>query len=47
MSYVPHTPDEIEQMLERIGVSGIEELFDSVPAALRRKAELKLPPALA
>jgi glycine dehydrogenase subunit 1 len=47
VSYVPHTPDEVEQMLGRIGVSSIEELFDSVPAALRKRAELKLPPALA
>jgi glycine dehydrogenase subunit 1 len=47
VSYVPHTPDEIERMLERIGVSSIEELFDSIPAALRQGAELKLPPALA
>jgi glycine dehydrogenase subunit 1 len=47
VSYLAHTSGEIEQMLERIGASSLEELFDSVPAALRRRAELKLPPALA
>jgi glycine dehydrogenase subunit 1 len=47
VSYLAHTSGEIEQMLERIGASSLEELFDSIPAALRRRAELKLPPALA
>jgi glycine dehydrogenase subunit 1 len=34
-------------MLERIGVASNEALFDVVPAPLRARAELKLPPALA
>ena len=46
MSYVPHTPDELRAMLERVGVASLEELFASVPAGLRSRAELKLPPAL-
>ena len=46
MSYVPHTKAEIESMLERIGLSSIEELFESVPASLRGRAELKLSPPL-
>jgi len=33
-------------MLARIGVASLEELFEGVPAALRSRAELKLPPAL-
>ena len=46
MSYVPHTPDELRAMLARVGVASQEELFASVPASLRSRAELKLPPAL-
>ncbi len=42
MSYIPHTPEEIRFMLERIGATSIEELFESVPAELRRRAGLKL-----
>ena len=33
-------------MLERVGVAGIDDLFDSIPQALRSRAELKLGPAL-
>ena len=33
-------------MLARIGVASLEELFADVPASLRTRAELKLPPAL-
>ena len=46
MSYVPHTPDELRAMLARVGVSSQDELMASVPAGLRSRAELKLPPAL-
>ena len=33
-------------MLERIGVSSLEDLFETVPQSLRRRAELKLPSPL-
>jgi glycine cleavage system P protein (glycine dehydrogenase) subunit 1 len=46
VSYVPHTPEEVRAMLARIGVASLEELFEAVPASLRSRAELKLPPAL-
>ncbi|MEE2703140.1 MAG: aminomethyl-transferring glycine dehydrogenase subunit GcvPA [Myxococcota bacterium] len=46
MSYVPHTPEEIRSMLEQIGANSIEELFEAVPAELRRRAGLKLPAPL-
>lgn len=46
MSYVPHTPDEIHTMLECIGVSRVEDLFDTIPRSLRQRAELKLPAPL-
>jgi glycine dehydrogenase subunit 1 len=46
VSYVPHTPEEVRAMLARIGVESLDELFEGVPAGLRSRAELKLPPAL-
>ena len=36
--YVPHTDDEIASMLEFVGVSSIDELFSSIPEALRLAA---------
>jgi glycine dehydrogenase subunit 1 len=46
VSYVPHTPDEIREMLERIGAPSVGALFDTIPSTLRARAELKLPPSL-
>ena len=46
MRYLPHTPEEIREMLAAIGVSSIDELFDSVPQAAQFKGNLNVPPAL-
>lgn len=47
MRYLPHTPEEIEEMLQAIGVGSVDELFSSIPAELRDKAKaLELEPAL-
>jgi glycine dehydrogenase subunit 1 len=46
LSYVLNTPDDQRAMLEQIGVKSIEELFHSIPAELRLKRPLKVPPAL-
>lgn len=35
MSYIPHTPDDIKQMLDTIGVPDINALFEEIPAELR------------
>jgi len=35
MPFIPHTDEEITQMLERIGVDSIDDLFDEIPAHLR------------
>ena len=35
MSYLPHTPEEREAMLEAIGVSTVDDLFSNVPEPLR------------
>ena len=40
--YCPHTPGEIREMLDTIGVSSVEELFAPIPAPLRSRP-LNLP----
>ena len=35
MPYISHTSEEVEKMLEVIGVSSIDELFDEIPQELR------------
>jgi glycine dehydrogenase subunit 1 len=44
--YVPHTEREIASMLEFIGLSSLDELFDCVPAALRLAGGLDIPGGL-
>ena len=34
MSYVPHTQQDVSQMLERIGIASVDQLFDEVPKGL-------------
>ena len=46
MSYVLNTPDDQKAMLAKIGVSSIEQLFANIPAELRLKRPLAIPPAL-
>ncbi|MDD5567992.1 MAG: glycine dehydrogenase, partial [Candidatus Omnitrophica bacterium] len=38
MSYVPHTEDDIRQMLKTIGVAGIDDLFKDIPCGLGPKS---------
>ncbi|HDD45275.1 MAG TPA: aminomethyl-transferring glycine dehydrogenase subunit GcvPA [Candidatus Desulfofervidus auxilii] len=38
MSYIPHTQEEVEEMLKIIGVSSIEELFVDIGEELRPKS---------
>lgn len=45
MRYLPHTQEEIRAMLQRIGVSAIDDLFAPIPDALRA-GELALEPQL-
>ncbi len=43
MPFIPHTEAEMRHMLETIGVSSIEDLFDEIPQALRCGAPQKVP----
>jgi glycine dehydrogenase subunit 1 len=46
IEYIPHTEDDIKEMLEAIGVSSIDELFSSIPFNKRLKRPLNLPAPL-
>lgn len=46
MPYLYNTPEDQQAMLEAIGAASIDQLFDCVPAELRRKSLLDLPPAM-
>jgi len=44
--YTPHTPADVAAMLEAIGVASVDDLFAHVPASLRSRARIELPPGL-
>ena len=46
MRYIPNSPDERAEMLQQIGVSSMENLFESIPADLRLRRSLNVPNAL-
>lgn len=46
MPFIPHTQNEIRDMLDTIGVGDIDALFDEIPANLRSRELSGLPDAL-
>lgn len=46
MPFIPHTEQDIQKMLEVIGVSSIDDLFDEIPAHLRAKPLNAVPEGL-
>jgi glycine dehydrogenase subunit 1 len=46
MPFIPHTDDDIREMLASIGVKQIDDLFDEIPAELRCGELDKVPPGL-
>ncbi len=46
MRFIPHTPSEVQHMLEVIGAPDLESLFQSIPEPLRLGRALDLTPAL-
>jgi glycine dehydrogenase subunit 1 len=46
MRFIPHTDDDVREMLAAVGVSNVSELFRDVPADLRALSALRLPPGL-
>jgi glycine dehydrogenase subunit 1 len=47
MPYTPHTDEDIREMLDALGLRDVEDLFDSIPAAVREGSALDLPDGLA
>ena len=45
MPFIPHTAQDVKEMLQAIGVPSIDALFDEIPAELAAPS-LHLPPAL-
>lgn len=43
MRYIPHTEEDVRQMLDTIGVPALEDLFVGIPAADRLQRSLQLP----
>lgn len=46
MRYIPNSPEERAEMLKAVGLNSAEELFDSIPAGLRLREQLKTPAAI-
>src|SRR5262245_9934422 len=46
MRYLPHTPDEIKEMLASIGAPSVEALFESIPREVRFDKALPIEPSL-
>ena len=44
--YIPNTETDTQKMLDTIGVSSVDALFEQVPAGVRLTRDLNLPPAL-
>jgi glycine cleavage system P protein (glycine dehydrogenase) subunit 1 len=46
LRYHPHTPGDVEAMLAAAGAKSLDDLFRSIPAPLRLRRPLDVPPAL-
>ena len=46
MRYIPNTDADCRRMLDAIGVRSVEDLFADIPATVRLKRPLRIPPAL-
>jgi glycine dehydrogenase subunit 1 len=43
MRYLPHTPEDIREMLAVVGAQSLDDLFAAIPGACRRTEALRLP----
>ena len=41
--YFPHTEEDIEQMLQKIGIKSLDDLYSEVPECIRFRREYHLP----
>jgi len=44
--YFPHTDDDIQAMLERVGIDSVDALYSEVPEAIRFRGDYQLPEAM-
>ena len=44
MRYLSHTPEDLRAMLDAIGVKKVEDLFASIPAAVRMDGPIDIEP---
>lgn len=44
--YFPHTPEDVREMLERIGVGSLDDLYSDVPSDFIYRGEYNLAPAM-
>ena len=44
--FLPHTSEDIQQMLDRIGIKDLDGLYAEVPESIRFKEEYELPEAM-
>lgn len=44
--YFPHTPEDIETMLKKIGVADLDSLFDTLPSSIRFNKDYQIPESL-
>ncbi len=47
MRYLPHTPEDVAEMLSQIGVNSVEDLFVEIPEAVMLDRSMDLPEPLA
>lgn len=43
MPFIPHTPADVEKMLDAIGAKSIDDLFDEIPPSIRAKGLTQVP----
>ena len=46
MRYLPHTPEDIAEMLQAVGAGSFDELFAGIPPECRRSRAMVLPEPL-
>ena len=46
MPFIPHTEEDVEEMLASIGAASIEELFDEIPPDLKTGNLSRVPPGM-
>ena len=46
MDFLPHTPEDVQEMLAAVGLPEVDALFDVIPESVRLRAPLDVPPSL-